>query len=76
MCGGAVHIHLTPDAVPFRMSVAKQIPLRFTPPAEAAINNLLENGVIFRCTKPTELCSPGFFVPKSDASSVRLVMDY
>ena len=64
MCGGAVHIHLLPEAVPFRVSVARQIPLRFTAPAEAAINNLLENGIIMRCVEPTEWCSPGFFVPK------------
>ena len=76
MCGGAVHIHLTPDAVPFHLSVARQIPLRFTAPAEAAINNLLENGINVRCEDPTDWCSPGFFVPKSDGKSVRLVTDY
>ena len=54
------------EAVPFRVSVAWQIPLRFTVPAEAAINNLLENGIIVRCDEPTDWCSPGFFVPKSE----------
>ena len=53
MCGGAVHMHLMPDVIPFRLSVARQIPLRFMAPAEAAINNLLENGMIVRCTEPT-----------------------
>ena len=76
MCGGEVHIHLLPNAVPFQISVARQIPLRFTAPAEAAINNLLENGIIARCEEPTDWCSPGFFVPKSDGKSVRLVTDY
>ena len=76
MSGGEVHIHLLPNAVPFRISVARQIPLRFTAPAETAINNLLENGIIVRCNEPTEWCSPGFFVPKSDGKNVRLVTDY
>ena len=76
MSGGEVHIHLLPNAIPFRISVARQIPLRFTAPAEAAINNLLENGIIVRCQEPTDWCSPGFFVPKSDGKSVRLVTDY
>ena len=53
MCGGEVHLHLLPDAIPFRVSVARQIPLHFTAPAEAAINNLLENGIIVRCEEPT-----------------------
>ena len=39
MSGGEVHIHLLPDAIPFRISVARQIPLRFTAPAEDAIKN-------------------------------------
>ena len=76
MSGGEVHIHLLPNAIPFRISVARQIPLRFIAPAETAINNLLENGIIVRCNEPTEWCSPGFFVPKSDGKSVRLVTDY
>ena len=50
--------------------------MRFTAPAETAINNLLENGIIVRCQEPTDWCSPGFFVPKSDGKSVRLVTDY
>ena len=54
MSGGEVHIHLLPNAVPFQISVARQIPLRFTAPAEAAINNLLENGIIVRCQEPTD----------------------
>ena len=58
------------------MSVARQIPLRFTAPAEAAINNLLENGIIVLCEEPTDWCSPGFFIPKSDGKSVCLVTDY
>ena len=36
----------------------------------------MENGIIVRCDEPTDWCSPGFFVPKSDGSSVRLVTDY
>ena len=67
MCGGAVHIHLLPEAVPFGVSVARQFLLCFTAAAEAAINNLLENGIIVCCDEPTEWCSPGFFFPKVTA---------
>ena len=37
MVGSPVHIHLKPNAVPFRISVARQIPLRFQAPAEQSI---------------------------------------
>ena len=69
-------IELKPGAIPFRVSVARQIPLRFTEPAEKAIQELLKKGVIVQCAEPTEWCSPAFFVVKPDGKSVRMVTDY
>ena len=76
MSGTPVHIHLKENSRPFRISVARQIPLRFREPADKAIQQLLDNKVIARCDEPTDWCSPGFFVVKSDGKSVRLVTDY
>ena len=76
MVGSPVHIHLKPNAVPFRISVARQIPLRFQAPAEQSIKQLLDARIITPCDTPTEWCSPGFFVVKGDGKSVRLVTDY
>ena len=76
MVGSPVHIHLKPNAVPFRISVARQIPLRFQAPAEQSIKQLLDARIVTPCDTPTEWCSPGFFVVKGDGKSVRLVTDY
>ena len=76
MVGEPVHIHLKENAVPFRISVARQIPLRFQEAAEASIKQLLDAKIITRCDTPTDWCSPGFFVLKGDGKSVRLVTDY
>ena len=76
MVGDPVHIHLKENTVPFRISVARQIPLRFQEPAEKSIRQLLDAKIITRCDTRTEWCSPGFFVLKGDGKSVRLVTDY
>ena len=76
MVGEPVHIHLRENAVPFRISVARPIPLRFQEAAEKSIKLLLDAKIIARCDTPTEWCSPGFFVLKGDGKSVRLVTDY
>ena len=76
MAGKPVHIHVKPNAVPFRISVARQIPLRFQELAEQSIQHLLDSKIITKCDTPTEWCSPGFFVVKGDGKSVRLVTDY
>ena len=39
-----VHLFLKPNAVPYRVSAARQIPLRFREPAEACIKELLASG--------------------------------
>jgi len=61
-----VHLHLKPNATPFRVSAARQIPLRFRDPAEKCIKELLAKQVITPCHEPTEWCSPAFFVVKPD----------
>ena len=76
MVGDPVSIKLKEDAVPFRMSVARQIPLRFEEPANKVIQGLIDNNVITPCHEPTDWCAPGFFLVKADGKSVRLVTDY
>ena len=71
-----VHLFLKPNAVPYRVSAAKQIPLRFREPAEACIKELLAKNVITLCHTPTEWCSPAFFVVKPDGKNVRMVTDF
>ena len=66
MSGEPVKINLKDSAVPFRMSVARQIPLRFQEPANAVIKGLIENKVIAPCSEPTDWCAPSFFVVKGD----------
>ena len=53
-----VHLFLKPNAVPYRVSAARQIPLRFREPAEACIEELLAKQVITPCHTPTEWCHP------------------
>ena len=71
-----VHLFLKPNAVPYRVSAARQIPLRFREPAEACIKELLAKNVITLCHTPTEWCSPAFFVIKPDRKNVRMVTDF
>ena len=54
MAGNPVHIKLKSGATPFRMSVARQIPLRFEKPASEVIQGLIKNNVIVPCTEPTD----------------------
>ena len=72
----AMHIHLVPNAIPYSINTARLIPLRLQKPAADVIDGLMEKGVIARVDTPTAWCSPGFFVPKPDGKSVRLVTDY
>ena len=76
MFGGDAHIHLKPDAIPYRVSAARPIPHCFTEPANKTIQNLINNNGIAPCVDPTEMCSLVFFVPKSDGKSFRLVRDF
>ena len=76
MAGNPVHIHLKEHAIPYRISVARQIPLRFQDQANKTIKHLLDLTIIAKCGTPSAWCSPGFFVVKGDGKSVRLVTDF
>ena len=73
MSGDPVSIKLKEGAVPFCMSVARQIPLRFEEPG---IKGLIDNNVSVPCHEPMDWCAPGFFFVKADGKSVRLITDY
>jgi|GEM_PF-2645699 len=76
MKGPPVHVHLKPGSVPYRVSIARTIPLRFIEPANTTIEELISKNIIVRCSEPTEWCSPAFFVVKGDGKSVRMVTDF
>ena len=69
-------IHLTENYVPYKISTARQVPLRFTDPAKRVVSDLINARVIMPVSEPTEWCAPAFFVPKADGKKVRLVTDY
>ena len=69
-------IHLTDPYVPYRVSTARQVPLRFQTMAEQIVMYLIKAQVIVPESEPTEWCAPAFFVPKGDGVRVRLVTDY
>ena len=69
-------IHLTDPYVPYCVSTARQVPLRFQTMAEQIVADLVKAEVIEPESDPTEWCAPAFFVPKGDGLRVRLVTDY
>ena len=72
----AMRIHLRPDAKPFRISTARQVPLRYKEESEKEVLSYIKKGVIIKEDAPTEWCAPGFFVPKPDGQRVRMVTDF
>ena len=69
-------IHLKSNAKPFRISTARQVPLRFKEESDKEVQSYIDKGVIVKVTEPTTWCAPGFFVPKSDGKRVRMVTDF
>ena len=69
-------IHLKDNAKPFRISTARQVPLRFKEESDKEVQSYIEKGVIVKVTEPTNWCAPGFFVPKPDGVRVRMVTDF
>ena len=70
-------IHLKDNAKPFRISTARQVPLRFKEESDKEVQSYIDKGVIVKVTEPTTWCAPGFFVPKPDGKSrVRMVTDF
>ena len=74
--GKSMHIYLQLNAVPNTISIARIVPLRMQSAANQVISDLLKKQVITNVNKPTPWCAPGFFVPKPNGKSVRLVTDY
>ena len=71
-----MRIVLSENAVPFRVSTARQVPLRFQEPANKTVDDLVKSKVIIREDDPQDWCALGFFVPKADGINVRMVTDY
>ena len=71
-----MHIYLQPNAVPNQISIARLVPLRMQLAATQVISDLLIKQVKTKVNMPTPWCAPGFFVPKPNGTSVRLVTDY
>ena len=91
MAGPPMEIHLTEGATPTRCHTARSVPLHWKEPAEQAVQQLVESGILIHETGPTDWISPGFFVPKGDPlakttlkkgmvvvtlKDLRLVVDY
>ena len=77
--GPPMHIHFKPGPVkPLYMTATKAIPLNLKKAADETIQNL-ERQTILKPIAPGEntvWCSRGFWVPKQDGKSVRLVTDF
>ena len=77
--GPPMHIHFKPGPVkPLYMTATKAIPLNLKKAADETIQNL-EKQTILKPIAPGEntvWCSRGFWVPKADGKSVRLVTDF
>ena len=69
-------IVLTENAVPYRISTSRQVPLRFQRAAEKTVDDLVRLKVIVEEKNPQDWCALGFFVPKPYGEDVRMVMDY
>ena len=76
MFADSMKIFLKENAVPYRVSAPRPIPLRFQEPANSEIENYVKSGIIIPCDETTDWCSPAFFVLKGDGKRVRLVTDY
>ena len=76
MCAQRMKIYLKDNAIPYRVSAPRPIPLRFQEPSNSEIACHINYGVVISCDELTEWCSPAFFVSKGDGKQVRLVTDY
>ena len=55
-------IHVKEGARPYRISTARQVPLRYREESEKEVIGYIKKGVIVKEDAPTEWCAPGFFV--------------
>ena len=56
-----MHIYLTENAVPYRTSTPRQVPLRLQDEADSTISKLLKSGVIVHWLSQ-QWCAPAFFL--------------
>ena len=77
MRGPPMKIVLKAGAIPRRVNIARQVPLRFREEFQKVISDLEDKKIIEKLgdSEPTEWCSHGFAVPKTPPK-VRLVTDY
>ena len=68
-----MHIYLTENEIRYRISMLRQVPLRFQDEADQTILKLLKGDVILRVDGPESWCAPAFFVPKADSVNARIV---
>ena len=76
MCANDMKNFLKPNSHPYCVLSPRPIPLRFQEAANSEIAKHIASGVITPCSKPTDWCSPAFFVPKGDGKRMHLVTDY
>ena len=69
-------IVLSENAVLFRVSRTRQVPLRFQSAANKTVDDLVRSKVIIPEDDPQDWYALGFFVPKLDGINVRMVTDY
>ena len=60
---------------PKHVITARRAPPQYADASKSVIKDLIHKKVITRVEKPTECCSPAFFVPKGNGK-VRLVTDF
>ena len=77
MRGPPMKIVLKEGAIPRRVNIARQVPLRFREEFQKVISDLEDKKIIEKLgdSEPTEWCSHGFAVPKTPPK-VRLFTDY
>ena len=71
-----MQINLSEDAKPLKVLAVRPVPKQYEKPAEAAIEDLIEKGVLQRVSDVTDWCSPGFFVAKSDGRARLITVLY
>lgn len=77
MKGPPMKINLKPDAIPVKITRARQVPLHWQKEAQEVIDVLLKQGVLEVVEGVTEWISPAHFVPKDGGrAGLRLVTDF
>ncbi|XP_043191676.1 uncharacterized protein K02A2.6-like [Amphibalanus amphitrite] len=74
MPGEQFKIHLREEAVPFRVSSPRRVPLSLRTPLKDELQKLVSEGIIVPVTEPTEWCAPIVVEPKKEGG-IRLCVD-